>query len=98
MTLMIFINAIQLFHTHADVNRSRSVVAAKLKFPHQDISQSNRCPICEFNLVKDADLTHADIPLFVRASRTILFNSPITLSLHQFAILSKGRAPPSLLS
>jgi hypothetical protein len=103
MALMIFINAVKLFHTHhesakAFFSSGASYLAVKSHFPPVQVSQDNHCPICDFNLMKDADMGHSVIVFFARMSSKALFTSQLPQSFHHFAIPGKDRAPPSLLS
>lgn len=102
MAMMVFINGVKLFHSHHDSDNSfsRSSISS---FVHSDfslhqVSQDKHCPICDFNLMKDADMAYSDIPLFIRVSGNAIFTSLLPLSLHQFSIPGKGRAPPVFIS
>jgi hypothetical protein len=90
MALMIFISAVKLFHSHHDSDNSY--------FSLHQVSQDKHCPICDFNLMKDADMAHSDIHDSIRESVNAVFASPLQQSLHQFSIPGKGRAPPFFLS
>jgi hypothetical protein len=103
MAVMMFINGVKLFHSHhdSDNSSSRSYIGSftiNSDFSLHQVSQDKHCPICDFNLMKDADIAHSDIPLFIRLSGNAIFSSPLPQSLHQFSIPGKGRAPPVFLS
>jgi hypothetical protein len=103
MAMMIFINGIKLFHTHHDSDNSSSrsstsSFTSNSCFSLHQVTQDKHCPICEFNLMKDADMAHSDIPFFIRVTGNAVFTNQLPQSLHQFSILSKGRAPPFFLS
>jgi hypothetical protein len=103
MALMVFINGVKLFHSHHDLDNSpsRSYISSfkvNSSFSLQKVSKDKHCPICDFNLMKDADMAHSDIPFFIRVSGNAVFTIPLPQSLHQFSIPSKGRAPPFFLS
>jgi hypothetical protein len=103
MALMMFISGVKLFHSHHDSDNSSSrssirSIAVNSDFSLHQISQDKHCPICDFNLMKDADMAHSDIPLFIRVSGNAVFSSPLSSSIHQFSIPNKGRDPPVFLS
>jgi hypothetical protein len=103
VALMIFINGVKLFHSHHDSynSSSRSSIssfAVNSCFSLQQVSKDKHCPICDFNLMKDADMTHIGIPIFIRISGSAVFTSPLPQSLHQFSFPIKGRAPPAFFS
>jgi hypothetical protein len=103
LALMIFINAVKLFHSHHELaNASQHTVAGYLidKFTAHPIkiSQDNRCPICDFNLMKDGNIARADINFFTRTSDKASFVSPLPSYLYRFSIAAKDRAPPVLVS
>jgi hypothetical protein len=103
MAMMVFINGVKLFHSHHDLDNSSSrssiiSLVVNSDFSLHQVSQDKHCPICDFNLMKDADMAHSDIPLFVRVSGNAVFSYPLPHSLHQFSIPGKGRAPPVFLS
>jgi hypothetical protein len=103
MVLMVFINGVKLFHSHHDSFYSSS--HSSISFPkgnshlslHQ-IAQDKHCPICDFNLMKNADIAHSDISPFIRVSGNAVFTSHLPTSLHPFSFPIKGRAPPVFLS
>ena len=101
MALMLFINAVKLFHTHPALTES-AVFAKKVSshhsgdiLPQRDI-QNDHCAICDFQLTKDAEVpttTVALIPLFHQDT----FCIPKLLSfISAFHSTSSGRAPPFL--
>jgi hypothetical protein len=102
MALMLFINAVKLFHSHHELtNASQHTIAGYLiekSSPPIKISQDNRCPICDFNLMKDGNIAHADINFFTRTSDKVAFASPLPSYLYRFSISCKDRAPPVLVS
>ena len=103
MALMMFINGVKLFHSHHDSynftsGSSISSYVVNYNFSLHQLSKDKHCPICDFNLMKDADLAHSDIPIFIRISGNAVFTSLLPESLHQFSIPGKDRAPPVFLS
>jgi hypothetical protein len=103
MALMIFINAVKLFHSHHELtNASQHTVAGylgdKSTSPPIKVSRDNRCPICDFSLMKDGNIAYADIIFFIRTSDKAAFASPLPSYLFRFSISSKDRAPPVLVS
>lgn len=99
MALMMFINGVKLFHSHHDFDNSASrssisYFTGNSHFSLHQVTQDKHCPICDFNLMKNADKAHSDVPLFFRLSENIVFTSPLTQSLPQVSFPSKGRAPP----
>jgi hypothetical protein len=103
MAVMVFINGVKLFHSHHDSDNSSShsaisSFAVNSCFSLHQISQDKHCPICDFNLMKDADMAHSDIPHFIRISGNAVFSCPLPHTLQQFSIPGKDRAPPFFLS
>ena len=103
MALMMFINVVKLFHSHHDSDNSSSrfsisSFAVNYGLSLHQVTKDKHCPICDFNLMKDADLAHSDIPIFIRISGNAVFTSLLPESLHQFSIPGKDRAPPVILS
>jgi hypothetical protein len=103
MALMIFINAVKLFHSHHELaNASQHTVAGylvdKSTSPPIKVSQDNRCPICDFSLMKDGNIAHSDINFFTRTSDKAAFASPLSSYPNRFSISTKDRAPPVLIS
>jgi hypothetical protein len=103
MALMMFISGVKLFHSHHDLDTyssrsSASSVKASPYFSLHQVSKDKHCPICDFNLMKDADMAHSDIHVSIRESVNAVFASPLQQSLHQFSIPGRGRAPPAFLS
>ena len=99
MALMMFINGVKLFHSHHDSynftsGSSISSYADNYNFSLDRLSKDNRCPICDFNLMKDADQAHSNIPIFIRISGNAVFAGLLPESLHQFSITGKDQAPP----
>jgi hypothetical protein len=103
MALMMFINGIKLFHSHYNSDNSSSgssVISFSVNshFSLHEVTQDKHCPICDFNLMKNADVAHSDISPFIRASGIAVFTSHLPRSLHQFSLPGKDRAPPVLFS
>ncbi|HTB25541.1 MAG TPA: hypothetical protein VK711_09220 [Puia sp.] len=103
MALMIFISGVKLFHSHHDSYNSSSHSSARSLTVNSDfslhrISQDKHCPICDFNLMKDADMAYSDIPLFIRVSGNAVFTSLLSQSLPQYSFPGRGRSPPVFLS
>ncbi len=98
LALILFINAVKLFHTHPQVPQKQEITKTffAVRNAQQNLAANDRCAICEFNFIKDADLTVMPvIEIPVREINTALSSKlPVFLSFHHFAI--SGRAPPSV--
>jgi hypothetical protein len=99
IALILFINAVKLFHTHPQSSQKLHVTRSFFAGinDHQQVSTNDRCAICAFNFVKDADIT----PLPVLALPTQQFNLIVSFKLPAFQSIhhstNSGRAPPSLV-
>jgi hypothetical protein len=103
LALMVFISGVKLFHSHHDSDSSSSrfsisSFAVNSNFAPTQVSQDKHCPICDFNLMKNADINHSDIPAFFRVSVNAVFTIALQQSLHQFSFPGRDRAPPVILS
>lgn len=100
--LMLFINAIKLFHTHPDLTRYTSLNKTKISHHSGDINshgitQNDHCAICDFRLTKDAEATEtfiASIPLLINEAVTADILPTYITAFHS---TSPGRAPPVLV-
>jgi len=102
MALMLFINAVKLFHTHTALLQS-AVFSKKVLSHHSgDIqptatSQNDHCAICDFKLAKDADVTETVIALIPLSNIDEAIGGKLPACISIFQSASPGRAPPVLL-
>jgi hypothetical protein len=100
MTLMLYINAIKLFHTHPD-GYSFNTVHAYVLTPSppdnqgQHIVHGNHCAICDFQLVKDADVAAIDIDITPIRQVDVYRATCLHAWLPVFPVSTSGRAPPA---
>lgn len=100
MTLMLYINAIKLFHIHPggySFNAFQAHTASSVSpdSQGQHIVHRTHCAICDFQLVKDADVVAVglDIPLIrqVDVYRAACLHAYLPV----YYISTSGRAPPA---
>jgi hypothetical protein len=98
--VMLFINAIKVFHSHKNdlndstFNSKAPCLQVKSNIYSSHYSKDSRCPICDFDLMKDADAVHLTITLFIPLCGAPLYNCALPNFLHNFSISTTGRAPP----
>jgi hypothetical protein len=101
MALMLYINAIKIFHTHPggysfNAVRSHAFTPVSSDNQGQHIVHGNQCAICDFQLTKDADVAAADINMTpvrqVDEYRAVCLNAWLPV----FPISTSGRAPPAM--
>jgi hypothetical protein len=100
MALMLYINAIKLFHTHPGGYSFNTVHAYALTSVSPDnqgqhIVHGNHCAICDFQLVKDADLTAVSIDMIPMRQVDVYRATFLHAYLPFFYITTPGRAPPA---
>jgi hypothetical protein len=100
MALMLYINAIKLFHTHPG-GYSFNVVCAHVspsvspEKPGQHIVRGNHCAICDFQLTRDANVAAACIDIIPIRQVDVYRATALQAHLPVFDITSSGRAPPA---
>gem|GEM_PF-3906885 len=104
MALMLYINAIKLFHTHpgsySPVYSFHTVHAHALS-PNspdnqgQHIVHANHCAICDFQLAKDADVAAVAIDPTPIWQVDVYRATCLHAYLPHFYITTSGRAPPA---
>jgi hypothetical protein len=99
IALILFINAVKLFHTHPQSSQKLQVRRSFFAgiSDHQQLSINDRCAICAFNFIKDADVSPLPvIPLPAKQySAVVSFKLPVLHSVNHST--NSGRAPPSLV-
>ena len=102
MALMLYINAIKLFHTHPG-RYSFNIVCAyappsvSSDNQGQHIVRGNHCAICDFQLTRDADVAAVDIDIDPIRQADIYRAISLHAYLPAFEITSPGRAPPTMI-
>ena len=101
MALMLFINAVKLFHTHRVV--ADPIGFSKIISPHHsgDIqshssNQNDHCAICDFKLAKDAEISETVIALIPLFHEDVVSVVKLPAYISAFQSTSPGRAPPVL--
>jgi hypothetical protein len=104
MALMLYINAIKLFHTHpgsySPVYSFHAVHAHALSpispgNPGQHIVLANHCAICDFQLARDADVAAVAIDMTPIRQVDVYRATCLHAYLPHFYITTSGRAPPA---
>ena len=101
MLLMLFINAVKLFHTHPPVTApavsSKNISSHSAEdFQLRGTSQNEHCAICEFTLAKDAEVVET-LMVLVPWFHTDLIGTPqLPVYISALQSISSGRAPPVL--
>jgi hypothetical protein len=104
MALMLYINAIKLFHTHpgsySPVYSFHAVHAHALPSISPDntvrhIVHGNHCAICDFQLAKDADVAAAGIDIAPIRKIDAFSVSCVNTYIPAFPGSTSGRAPPA---
>jgi len=100
MALMLYINAIKLFHTHPGGYSFNTVHAYALTSVSPDnqgqhIVHGNHCAICDFQLVKDADVTAVSIDMTPMRQVDVYRATRLYAWLPVFPVSTPGRAPPA---
>jgi hypothetical protein len=100
IALMLFINGVKLFHTHAAsaqytsfdkaTSSTLSDAAGVIQF-----KQDDHCIICNFQLVRDAYVSELNIVVSPLQQATLVYAAHLPAFLAAFHILSSGRAPPT---
>ena len=97
--LILFINAVKIFHTHPQSFQKHHVARyfSTGIDDHQKLSTDDHCAICAFNFIKDADLIPISVLVILEQqySGVVSFKLPAIPSIHYTAI--SDRAPPSLV-
>ena len=66
-------------------------------FPNSHVTKIFHCPICDFQLLRDSDITRIEIPFVVQGTCDIYYSSSVPFRIqHNFSAPS-GRAPPALI-
>jgi hypothetical protein len=103
ITLMLFINAIKLFHSHPVNLQNISLINSGHKLHKsgeirsQNISQDDHCAICDFRLSKDAEPANSFSASTPPQSTIAIFAYILPLRTPAFHLTGQGRAPPVLL-
>ena len=101
MLLMLFINAVKLFHSHppvtAPVASSKKISSHTFgDFQLRGASQNEHCAICDFKFAKDADVVET-LMVLVPLLRTDVTGTPkLPVYISALPSISSGRAPPVL--
>ena len=100
MALMLYINAIKLFHTHPggysfDAVRTHVFTPVTPDNHGQHIVQGNQCAICDFQLVKDADIAAVSIEMTPMRQVDVYRAAYLHTWLPVFPVSTPGRAPPA---
>jgi hypothetical protein len=101
IALMLFINAVKLFHMHPGILRDAGLTKTHSvsQSPSQDfqqIKQNDRCAICDFQLARDADPAQIIIAIAPLSQAASCHAEPLHESLDSFYASRSGRGPPSL--
>ena len=101
MLLMLFINAVKLFHTHrpvtAPVASSKNISShSSGVFQLRYASQNEHCAICDFKLVKDADVVETLMALVPLLHTDVTGTPKLPVYISALQSISSGRAPPVL--
>jgi hypothetical protein len=99
IALMLFINAVKLLHTHPGIPRNASFdkvsfLSIPINIGKQQIKQNDYCSICDFQLVRDADVSHITIVIPAHLQVAIVNVAHLPSCLLTFPIACSGRAPP----
>ena len=100
MALMLYINAIKLFHTHPGGYSFNTVHAYALTSVSSDnhrqhLVQGNHCAICDFQLARDADVAAVAIDMTPIRQVDVYRATCLHAYLPHFYITTSGRAPPA---
>lgn len=100
MALMLYINAIKLFHTHPGGYSFNTVHAYALTSVSSDnhgqhLVQGNHCAICDFQLVKDADVAAVSIDMTPMRQVDVYRATCLHTWQPVFPVSTPGRAPPA---
>jgi hypothetical protein len=102
IALMLFINAVKLLHTHPGTPKNTSF--DKVSFSSipcnigkQQIKENDYCSICDFQLVRDADVSQITIIIPVHLQVAVVNVAHLPSCLLTFPIACSGRAPPVLV-
>jgi hypothetical protein len=104
MGLMLYINAIKLFHTHPGSYspvysfhtvqaHAQSSISPGNQGPH--IVHANHCAICNFQLARDADVAVVAIDMTPIRQVDVYRATRLHAYLPHFYIITSGRAPPA---
>ncbi|HLX91825.1 MAG TPA: hypothetical protein VKR32_09090 [Puia sp.] len=101
IALMVFINAIKLLHSHSTTPEHYrfdqvqfSSARADIKTDH--VKLNDRCRICEFQLIRDADLTEIGFVPTLFFQFAALRSAELPTLLAAFHNTTCGRSPPAL--
>ena len=101
MLLMIFINAVVLFHTHPtftaqSVSCKNTPSHYSSNFQYLGTSHTEHCPICDFRLSKDADLVETLMFLSPLSHTNVIGTPKLPVYFSALQSISSDRAPPVL--
>ena len=99
--LMLFVNAVQFFHSHPSSFRyslnAKSHSSLKPGFEMPTFAQNDHCPICDFRSTKDAEPSKIFSDLTPFSGSTINFIKLLPLDVSTIHSISPGRAPPAFI-
>jgi hypothetical protein len=99
VALMLFINGVKLFHTHAvnpQYTPSGKSAISSIAGDAGQVKQNDHCTICDFQLVRDADVSQITIIISPVQQAAVICAAHLPVCLLTFPITSSGRAPPAL--
>ena len=99
VALMLYINAIKIFHTHPGGYSFNAVHAYALTPVSPDnhgyhLVHGNHCAICDFQLVKDADVAAVGIDMTPMRQVDVYRAAYLHAWLPVLPVSTSGRAPP----
>jgi hypothetical protein len=101
MGLMLYINAIKIFHTHpggysfnAVRTHALTPVSPDNHNQGQHVAHGNRCAICDFQLTKDADVAAAGADMNPVRQVDVYRAACLHAWLPVIPVSTSGRAPP----
>jgi hypothetical protein len=100
MALMLYINAIKLFHTHPggysfNAFHAHTFSSVSPDSQGQHIVRGTHCAICDFQLVKDADVVAVGLDIPPIRQVDVYRATCLHAYLPVFYISTPGRAPPA---
>jgi hypothetical protein len=100
VALMLYINAIKIFHTHPggysfNVVHVHAFSSVSPDHQGQHIARGNHCAICDFQLTRDADVAALGLHIIPIRQFDVYSATCLDAYLPIFYITTSGRAPPA---